>query len=167
MSKLKYDKINIGCGNDYRDGFINIDGNEFVRTDICFNITSDSLRSNFKDYFSSYILCKDFIEHHFHWEAIELIKAIYAILKDEGVVEFELPDVENIINDEKPISEKIWYLYGGQDMIDEPARKKNPQYYCHKYGWTKESITKALQLIGFKINEVIDCGWNMKVIAKK
>ena len=88
----KADKLNIGCGLDYREGFVNIDGNpDLPRVDFVLEIKPGVLLDNFKQESVSYILVKDFLEHHFHWEAHGLLKDFFALLKDGGELDIIIP----------------------------------------------------------------------------
>lgn len=176
MDNSTIDKLNIGCGLDYREGFINIDGNpDLPRVDYVLEIKPGVLLDYFKQESFNYILIKDFLEHNFHWEACSLLKDFHALLRSEGQLDIILPNVKRIINDlTKKVTEKVLWLYGGQDTQQshasnayELSRKKYPQYYCHKYGWTPESIESELLLAGFSPGKITDYGWNMRIVAQK
>ena len=175
-SKTSADKLNVGCGNDYREGFINIDGNpDLPKVDYVLDIKPSVLLEHFEPGTFRYILVKDFLEHHFHWQALKLMKDFYSLLIDEGTLDITLPNVETIINDSsKTITERLWWLYGGQDIQKsglvnnrDASRDKYPQYYCHKYGWTPDTIKQALLSAGFSSIEVFDQGYNMKIVARR
>jgi len=103
-----------------------------------------------------YILANDIIEHHYHWEAVKLMQEFHALLKPGGQAEIRVPDAEHIIKSWRySIDKKLNYLFGGQDIpqgrdaeMDE-SRKKFPQYFCHKFGWTRKLMKKELYAIGF------------------
>lgn len=151
------DRLNIACGTDYREGFINIDGSdELARVDKVVRLGVDSLLDHFTAGSIEYILANDIIEHHFHWEAVLILKEFFQLLAPGGRVEIRVPATGHIIsNPGIPLARKITLLYGGQDIpqgtdaeMDE-SRRKYPQYFCHKYGWTIQSMTKALVDTGF------------------
>jgi predicted SAM-dependent methyltransferase len=137
-------KLNIGCGTDYREGFVNIDGsNTLPKVDKVIDISSESLLPHFNEGEVEYILANDIIEHHFHWEAVRVMKEFYALLVKGGQVEIRVPDSEIIIKSWRlSIEKKLNLLFGGQDIpqgcdqkMDE-SRKQFPQFFCHKFGWT-------------------------------
>jgi hypothetical protein len=173
--KPENDKLNIGCGNDYKEGFVNIDGNtKLERVDYVFDINPKSLKEHFQSESFSYILAQDFIEHHFHWEAIELLSTFHSLLKPDGYIDLRLPNVESLLDSDMKIEDKIKWLYGGQDIgstvegsENDDGRKSHPQYYCHKYGWTSESIVKALESLDYSNITVTRIGVNMQVTAYK
>jgi len=78
-------KLNIGCGYDPREGFINIDGrNDLPKVDRVINLSKESLLKYFRVGTVDFILANDFIEHHFHWEAVRILKDFYSLLKPGG-----------------------------------------------------------------------------------
>jgi hypothetical protein len=150
-------KLNIGCGTDYRDGFINIDGSDTLpRVDKRLDISRESLLSHFDSGSATYILANDIIEHHYHWEAVRILREFYFLLTRGGIVEIRVPDAEWIIKTCRlSLEAKLNLLFGGQDIpqgrddqMDE-SRKMFPQYFCHKFGWTMKNMTTELSAIGF------------------
>ena len=115
---LNRDRLNVGCGLDYRDGFVNVDGNaQLAKVDHVVEIRPGALLRIFPAGHFRHVLAKDFLEHHAHWEARELLEDFRALLRPGGVLELYLPNIEVIINDpKKDIREKKTWLYGGQDI---------------------------------------------------
>ena len=150
-------KLNIGCGTDYREGFINIDGSDTLpRVDKVIDISNVSLLSHFEKDEIEYIVANDIIEHHFHWEAVRIMKEFHLLLAKGGRLEIRVPDCEFIIRSWRfSIEKKLNLMFGGQDIpqgrdpqMDE-SRKQYPHFFCHKYGWTMASMKKELRAIGF------------------
>lgn len=168
-------KLNVGCGTDYRDGFVNIDGSDTLeRVDRVIDISTESLLKFFERDSIEYILAQDIIEHHYHWEAIELLTQFHGLLQKGGVVEIRVPDSEYIINSWRiPLARKLVLLYGGQDIPQgtdaemDASRKQFPQYFCHKYGWTRTSMTSELVKIGFSNVRTARAGTNFVTHAVK
>jgi len=149
-------KLNVGCGTDIREGFVNIDGGETIGADKVIDLNSDSLRSHFDDSSCEFILANDIVEHFFRWEAIAMLKDFHALLRDGGEIEIKCPDCEYIINSGAPIERKLLMLYGGQDRSGwwssapmDKTRAAHPEFFCHKFGWTQPTMKKQLEEIGF------------------
>jgi len=168
-------KLNVGCGTDYREGFINIDGsNTLPRVDKIIDISSASLLPHFTNGEMDYILANDIIEHHYHWEAVRILKEFHALLRKDGQLEIRVPDAEFIIaTDAFSISNKLNLLFGGQDVpqgrdpkMDE-SRNHFPQFFCHKYGWTMDAMKKELCDIGFSSVRCQRADTNFIAYAKK
>jgi hypothetical protein len=88
-------------------------------------------------------------------------------------LEIRVPDIETIIRDDAlNIENKINMLYGGQDIPQgnpkmDASRKRFPQFFCHKYGWTHKSIMEALANIGYLDIKVRTEGHNIVAMASK
>jgi hypothetical protein len=166
-------KLNIGCGLDYREGFINIDGrDDLPRVDKVINLSRQSLLDFYKESTIDDILANDIIEHHFHWEAVSLMQAFFRLLKSGGMLEMRLPDFEYIINvQDLTLGQKITLLFGGQDIpqgeADPTSRKTFPEFFCHKYGYTRDTMRRELEWIGFAGIETVSAGTNFVVRARK
>ena len=168
-------KLNIGCGCDYRSGYVNIDASSTLpRVDMVLDVAMVSLLTRFKTGTITHILANDFIEHHFHWEAVKLLKDFYALLKPDGHIEIRLPDCEHIISMWRLSTEqKITMIFGGQDIpqgqseVMDASRKKNPEFFCHKYGWTRRAMKRELIEIGFRTVKTWRCGTNFVAIGYK
>ena len=70
------------------------------------------------------------------------------------------------------IEEKLTLLFGGQDvsggndsMVE--SRKANPNFFCHKYGWSTSRILRELTNIGFKEIVITNEYTNLIAVAKK
>lgn len=168
-------KLNIGCGTDYREGFINIDGsNELPRVDKIIDISKESLLSYFEPNSIKYILANDIIEHHYHWEAVDLLTQFYKLLEPGGICEIRVPDCDFIISTSMLTPErKLVFLFGGQDVPQgtddkmDHSRKVFPQFFCHKYGWNMDRMGFDLLKIGFGDVGMKGAGTNFITIAPK
>lgn len=172
---MKEISLNIGCGTDYREGFINIDGSEsLLKVDKVIDISKHSLTEFFQPSSISFILANDIIEHHYHWEAYNILKDFFTILKSGGRCEIRVPDCEFIVSNRRlDIETKLTLLFGGQDVpqgVDaemDKSRKVYPQYFCHKYGWSMDLMKNDLKKIGFSGIKTERAGTNFIAIAKK
>ena len=168
-------KLNLGCGTDYRAGFINIDGSDSLqRVDKVIDISNESLTDYFEENSIELILANDIIEHHYHWEAVRLLREFHHLLLPGGRAEIRVPDTEYIIRSWRiPIERKVVLLYGGQDIAQgadvemDRSRSQFPHFFCHKYGWTRDSMTAELQALGFREIRTKRAGTNFVTTAVK
>lgn len=79
-------KLNIGCGTDIRQGWINLDQINLPGVDVVHNL--EALPLPFENESFDEILCQDVIEH---LEYIPVIKEFYRILKNGGKVHIRVP----------------------------------------------------------------------------
>ena len=77
-------KLNLGCGNDYRKGFINVDNSPLVKTDVEWDL--DKYPLPFKDKSVDYILCLATMENI--TDIIRFMEEIHRILKPKGKFRF-------------------------------------------------------------------------------
>jgi hypothetical protein len=164
-------KINVGCGSDKKDGYVNIDGVKELEPDIVMRLPQDSLLDRFSPASVHEVMMIDFLEHHFRWEAEKILKEIYIILVPNGKINIRVPNFVNIVfNFRISWEQKIRLLWGGQDIGNEAnddLRIKYPEFYCHKYGYTKSSLTSILKKIGFVCISVKSEGTNFWTTAIK
>lgn len=168
-------KLNVGCGTDYRQGFVNIDGSsELAQVDKVIDLSNETLSEYFEEETVEFILANDIIEHHFHWEAVNILKDFYKLLLPGGKLEVRIPDAEYIIKSWRiPLEKKLILLFGGQDIPQgndlemDASRKKFPQYFCHKFGWTRSLMLEELEKIGFRSTETKRAMTNFIAFAVK
>ena len=102
------------------------------------------------------------------------MKEFFLLLGENGCVEIRVPDVEYIIKSWRiSMEKKLTYLYGGQDIAQrhdiamDVSRKMHPQFFCHKFGWTRRSMEEELIEIGFKKVTTKRFGTNFVAYGKK
>lgn len=163
--------LSLGCGFDKRADFINVDANKRLDPDFVVQLGEDSLFGFFKKSTVERVIAHDIVEHLFHWQAVRLLKEIHALLVPGGSLELRLPDFEAIV--EYPVSsdEKITALFGGQDRpqgeADSSYRKERPEFYCHKFSYTKNSMRRELEAAGFWTVSCETVGTNMVIECVK
>ena len=92
--------LNVGCGTDYREGFVNIDASEDLpRVDLVLDLAGGDLVKHFEAETVDSILANDVVEHLFHWEAIQILKDFFRILVPGGDCQIRVPDAVYIIKD--------------------------------------------------------------------
>lgn len=97
------------------------------RLDKKLDTSCESLLSHFDSGSVTYILANDIIEHHYHWEAVRILREFYSVLTVGGRVEIRVPDAEWIIKTWRlSLEEKLNLLFGGQDIPQRrDARRMN------------------------------------------
>jgi len=154
--KLK--KLNIGCGTDYKNGWINIDNNSDN------NITQLDLNWDlrkplpYEDGTIDFIFNEHFFEHLTPEEGVETMKDLYRILKPGGVLRVAMPDLEQIVDnysnlplDKDPVL-KTFKL----DFIKTRAERINISFrnWGHKWLYDFEELSRRLQQAGFSGSKI-------------
>ncbi len=80
------DKLNLGCGLDAREGYINCDVAQLEGVDVVHDL--NSLPLPFADSRFSHILCQDILEHV---DYVALMPELYRILSKGGVLHIRVP----------------------------------------------------------------------------
>jgi len=153
-------KLNLGCGNDYRQGYVNIDIRPEVNPDMVLDL--EQIPYPFDDESVEEILAFDIIEHFPFNKIRSIVNEWYRILKKGGILKIRTPDFDQIsylfykgeIPDWIMLS---YYLYGAQDY----------EYNYHKAIFTKSQIKDFLESFGFRVVKLFNEYTNMYVEAVK
>jgi len=133
-------KLNLGCGEDIREGYDNIDIRELpgcIRANVCDLPYGENSVDE--------ILASDVYEHISHRKALDLLKHWYSILKPGGVLVLRAPCLDTILmylataKNEEQIEEGIRMIFGGQEYEEN----------SHKNICQTKIITRQLEEIGF------------------
>ncbi len=85
--KYTFDKLNLGCGWDYKKGYLNIDSNSLVNPDIIYDL--NNLPYPFKKNQFKEIYCSHVIEHLYN--NFKVISELHRILKVNGLLILKVP----------------------------------------------------------------------------
>lgn len=149
-------KLNLGSGRHHWKGFINIDIDPKYKPDVVLDISKGKLP--YENDSVDEIIMNHFLEHFFRVQAIAVLNECYRILKSDGILILELPELAKMCylflsaygsNKPYPKGEGIDGFYG------DNAEDVNI-YQIHKWGWTEKSLGKILEETGFKIIEIAD-----------
>jgi SAM-dependent methyltransferase len=147
-------KLNLGCGGDVREGWLNIDVRKTHPKVLVLDLEKELLRP-FPDGSVDEILAKDFIEH-LSWRVVEdFLRDCYRVLKRGGRMFIQVPDLEAIarkvilnpdfkygdLSGWKAIS---FWVYGGQEYSEN----------THKAGFTILTLKQLLESIGFVVEKI-------------
>ncbi len=133
--------LNLGCGKDIRDGFINIDLFSDDPNVVMMDIRSLDLPMNSVDG----ILASDVLEHFSHRETDEILKEWARVLKPDGELVIRCPSLrlqcKAYMNGVWDADIASYMIFGGQT---------NPGDY-HCIGFDEESISKHIRHAGLEI----------------
>lgn len=130
-------KLNLGCGKDYKQGYINIDKYDY-NADANWDINHLPLN----DRCIAQVICSDVLEHLSHDQVLPVLKELFRVLKLESRLIIIVPDLvglcEHVIKD--PEDEwRLAQLYGHQQHEGQ----------FHRTGFTIKRLTNLLGFAGF------------------
>ena len=142
-------RINLGCGFDKKEGFLNIDINAFHDPDLVCDITN--LRLLPSTYYE-YAIAKDVLEHIQRLKIRNTLKECNRILKVGGILELQIPNVIGLLTlltkeeNKSPIMQEklIQCLFGTQAYDGD----------FHYIGFTDILIKSLLENAGFMIEQI-------------
>lgn len=150
-------RLNLGCGRDYKKGWVNVEANKNLKADKYFD-----LRKKFPLPSSSfdYILASDVLEHFTKEDANDFLDECWRVLKRNGVIEIRTHNVFQIFQNFRDDPEVLFkFLYG--DTSEEA------DLGLHKYAYTDKSIVRTLKISDFKILKIKRETTNYICLAKK
>lgn len=148
-------KLNVGCGTDYKKGWINIDNNtdnNIEKLDLNWDLRYPlPLPENSVDF----IFNEHFIEHLSVEEGQTAIKDLMRVLKPGGVMRIATPDLEYIVEkyinvpiDKDPTLGKFSSL----NNIKTRAERMNAgfRFWGHKWLYDWEELERRINEAGYK-----------------
>lgn len=143
--------LNIGCGANILDGFVNLDFSWNPGIDICWDLSdgipleSDSMNGCFSEH------C---LEHLDFQTAIQTLREIHRILKSRATVRIVVPDAEMYIGEyikhRRGESASIPYAEAFIELTAIMSINRVFRNFGHKYAWDFETLKLFLQKSGFE-----------------
>ena len=148
MNENKPIRLNLGCGSDYLEGYINIDAptselsDPNIRADMYVDINELSYPNESIDEIYMEAVFEHFPRHH----AILNLKKFYLWLKKNGKITVVVPDfwctIKNIQKSQSEEEKSFWFrhLFGPQDTA----------YGNHYDGFDKQRLKYIFNTVGFQ-----------------
>jgi len=150
-------RLNVGCGRDYRQGWINIDYDKKIKADKYFDLRD---KFPFKDNCFDYILAQDVLEHFTKEDAKSFLAECGRILKVGGKIKVRTHNITQIIKQFKNDPEVlIKFIYGNTSS--------NCELGSHKYAYTSKTLSKTLERAGFEVLGIKKETTNIICLAEK
>jgi len=138
-------RLNIGCGKVKKSGYLNADIDITIKPDLVVSLDAALPFSS-----RSFALVEVYhvIEHVYPWVSVEILKEFWRILKPEGKLVIECPNLEFACawlvqnSDYRSDSQMgMWAIYG------DPNSQNALQ--MHKWGYTPITLAEILKKAGF------------------
>jgi len=128
-------RLNLGCGKDYKEGYINVDFSKDVTVDECVDLYS--VPWPWKDGSADEILMLDFLEHLPYRKTETILLECFRVLRDDGLIVIQVPDFDHC---SRAALDRDQYKCNACGF---PFVDGNKLLKCGKCGQSKEDITKA------------------------
>lgn len=155
-------KLNVGCGTDYKEGWVNIDNNSdnnIEKLDLNFDMRNPL---PYKDGTVDFIFNEHFFEHLTVDEGQTAMKDLMRVLKPGGVMRIAMPDLELAV---KAYTDKNWK--GNKEFLERfglgfvktraELLNMNFSWWGHKWLYDWEELERRLGEAGF--TKVKRCEW--------
>lgn len=136
-------KLNLGCGNDYKKGFTNVDINPNSSADII----ASMVKLPFAEGEVEEIYCSHALEHLDEIEGEMFFREAYRVLKDNGKLVVITPDTERCMRKFLESKETDRWSFWIKTIYGFSWPSVNEQ---HKFGYTKKHLTNKIKEEGFK-----------------
>lgn len=145
-------KLNLGCGHDIRNGWLNFDQDPVTDDVIKLDLKCQNSVSKLKEYKPDIIELNHVIGYFHYQEGKALIENLYKALNPNGVIIIEYPDAIKVakqmtkaINfDEYFEAMRAMYAFDVSDLSKEVYDIKG-----YVFGWTHNLLSDALSQTGY------------------
>lgn len=146
-------KLNVGCGTDYKKGWINIDNNSdenIDKLDLNWDMRNPL---PFPDGSVDYIFNEHFFEHLAPEDGVKVMGDLRRVLKPGGVLRIAMPDLEGVVNTylHVPLSEDPVIKEFNIDFVKTRAEWMNMsmRWWGHMWLYDWEELERRLGEAGF------------------
>jgi hypothetical protein len=140
-------KLNLGCGDKYRGGYLNIDAYSQIA-----DIHKDILSLEFDSESVSEVLMVHVLEHIDFSQVRPFLKRLFNWLRKDGLLIIEFPDVLKVARCVLQLKGDLDKLenspFGIRGFYGEPCQNISIHDY-HKWGWTEKTLKSLLGEVGF------------------
>lgn len=155
-------KLHVGCGTQYKAGWVNIDNNSdnnIDQLDINWDLSKGL---PFDDNSVDYIYHEHFIEHLTYEQGLVFMQECYRVLKLGGVMRTACPDLDALIDDYRHDTwrEREWVKKYQYEWM--PSRcymlniSMNQAPWGHQYVYNRDDLIARLQQAGFAENGITE-----------
>lgn len=156
-SKADDIRLHLGCGNEYWDGYVNIDSSTEARCDICLDFSR--IGDRFRPGSVSEVVMIHSLSYLRLWQARDLFNDIHRLLKPGGQLILELPDLmkcarKALGNDGNlpDYLEAVRGLYA----FDMDQIEKREAFTPYAFGWSGWHLQLELERAGFGQIQITD-----------
>lgn len=146
MSKVR---LNLGCGSDIKDGWINLDAANITGVDVIHDL--ESFPYPFEDNSIDEVVCQDVLEHVDYPAVLE---ELFRIMKHGAVLKIRVPHFTSFRNFVDPTHKRLFSIKTFDFFITNPPHGRNYYYSFHFSHIASKRITFNTNRL-FAVNKII------------
>jgi predicted SAM-dependent methyltransferase len=148
-------KLNLGCGSDIRQGWINLDIADIEGVNIVHDLNKLPLPFEGEEF--DYILCKDVLEH---LDYVPLLRDLHRILKRGGVLEISVPHFTSQDNYIDPTHRRMFSFQTFEFFVNESSFEREYYFDFHFQRIVSSKITfhKRFLVYNYLIEPLMNLG---------
>lgn len=159
--------LHIGCGTQYKEGWLNIDNNSdrnIQNLDINYNLANGI---PFPDSSVDYIYHEHFIEHLSLNEGLGFLKECHRVLKKGATMRIACPDLDQLIQhyNANTWQQQDWVTKYQCEWIKTRCQMintcMNQEPWGHKYVYNREELKLRLTQSGFRESDIIEAEYGL------
>ena len=153
-------KLNLGCGHDIREGWINLDISSVEGVNVIHDINSLPLPFDNNEF--DFVLCQDVFEHV---EYIPLLEDLHRILKPGGIVEIRVPHFSSRYNFIEKKKKKMFSIQTFDYFTNNAPFERSYYFNFHfdKIVYRKITFSKSwVFFINFLIELIVNCSQSFR-----
>jgi len=135
-------KLNLGCGTDIKQGFLNVDNRELAGVGKVVDLSK--LPWPWENGSVEHLLMLDFLEHFPYRQTNAILNECWRIMKMDAILEVQVPDFTHcgqvILNDRPYMCNRCGWEF---PYVDKRAKHGSDDRHCGKCGQTYEEIRTA------------------------
>jgi len=152
-------KLHVGCGNIKFKGWINIDKDSSVATDLIHDVT---LGLPFPDRSCQFIYHEHFLEHLNITQSLFFLSECHRVLVMDGVMRVAMPSLERVMNSyfaDDWKANQDWLTWPTYKFIKTRAEMVNiaMRWWGHQWLYDSEELHRRLKNVGF--SRIKDVEW--------
>lgn len=167
----KSDKLHLGCGQVYLEGYINIDYPSTEHTVQASSVAdkhANLTKLKYKEQSIQEVRLHHVFEHFVRAEAIALVASWNSWLKKDGMLRIEVPDFERTA---KVALSRFSNKQQKQSALRHIFGSNEAHWAIHYEGWTEDNLRDVVTSMGFKVDEIRRTSWmstrNIEIFATK